>query len=143
MKQSEQEMRAVMDGTGLKYDFSDSGNARLMIADMGPNKDRTQLVFVQNFLDTTGPGSDYQDRDVYTVVADMAQIPKSFELMKKLLENMGNVVAGSLYVTAEKLCFRIDVPVTASAMHLRGAIFLCAKIADDFERLLTSGKDDF
>jgi hypothetical protein len=140
MQQSEEEMRAVMDGTGLTYEILASGQARMIIDGLGPNRDRSQVVLVQNFLDAYG--TDYRDRDVSAAVADMAKIPKSSELMKKLLENIGEMKAGCLYVRNDRLFFRLDVPLTASVLHLRDAIFYCAAAADELEHILTSGKYD-
>jgi hypothetical protein len=139
MKQSEAEMRAVMDATGLKYDITESGQAVLVMGGLGPNDDRSQVMHIQNFVDTFGP---YQDRDVYTAVAPLSEIPKSFDLMLKLLRIVGEQKGGALYATDNSLMYRIDVPVTASAQHLRAAIDLCANIADQLESALTSGKDD-
>ena len=139
MKQSEADFRAVMDATGLKYQITESGQAVLVMAGLGPNDDRTQMVHIQNFIDTFGS---YQDRDVYTAVAPLSAIPKSFDLMLKLLRIVGEQKGGALYATDDALQYRIDVPVTASAEHLRAAIDLCANIADQLEAALTSGKDD-
>jgi hypothetical protein len=140
MKQSAAEMKAIMDATGLKYMLDESGVAVCSIGGLGPDQDRSQVVFIQNFLDRAGS---FTNRDVVTKIAEASDIPKSFELMWKLLERVGSANAGALFVSGESLQWRIDVPVSATGEELNAAIFLCAELADDFETILTSGKDAY
>ena len=60
-----------------------------------------------------------------------------------LLEREGSANAGALFMSGESLQWRIDVHISATGEELNAAIFLCAELADDFETILTSGKDAY
>jgi len=60
-----------------------------------------------------------------------------------LLERVGSANAGALFMSGESLQWRIDVRISATGEELNAAIFLYAELDDDFETILTSGKDAY
>jgi hypothetical protein len=139
MKSSPEEMQALMQPTELNFQIDDDGDARCVIGGLGSLKDRTHLVIVNAQVHEWDA---YKDRDVWAMVAKLDGIPQSFELMLKLLRLVGRKKGGSLIASTESLIYRFDVPLTASAEHLRDTVFLCASIADELEQALTTG-DEF
>lgn len=134
MKSSAAEMHALMEPTGLKFQIDNDGDAVCNIGSLGPANDRTHLVWVRCDVDEW---DQYKDRDVYAIVAPLAGLPRSYDLLLKLLQTVAHKKGGSLIATDTNLVYRFDVPVTASADHLRDTVFLCADIADELERVLT------
>jgi hypothetical protein len=139
MKSSEAEMRALMEATGLKFLIDSDGDAVCNIVGLGPLEDRTQRVWVRAHVDEW---DQYKDRDVFAFVADVDVLPRSYDLMLKLLQLTAAKQGGALIVDGTRLLYRFDVPITSSAEHLRDVVFLCAKIADELEFALTS-EDNF
>lgn len=147
MKQSEHEMRKLMDGTGLSYQLGNGGIVAVLIAGLGPSRDRTQLVLVQNVIDQA-PG--WSDRDVMSKISDLdvtesraRVVPGSmiFDLFTAMLKRVAASPAGALCVVGDALYYRVDVPLSASPSELRAAIEVCALVADEMEAILTSGAD--
>jgi len=134
MESSEAELHALMETTGLKYTIDDDGDVRCHIGGLGPSKDRTHLVWVSNRVDEY---DQYKDRDVFAIVAELKDLPQSYDLLLKLLQIAGRKKGGSLVATETRLVYRIDFPLTASADHLRDSVFLCGDIADELELALT------
>ncbi len=135
MKTPEADMRALLESTGLNFRIDNDGDAVCTIGGLGPNKDRTQLVFVRAFVDEW---DQYKDRDVFSPFAPLASLPRNFDLLLKLLEITAQKKGGALIPHSAHLVYRFDVPVTASADHLRDTVFLCADIADELERALVT-----
>jgi hypothetical protein len=135
MKNSEAEMHALMAPTGLRFTIDSDGDAQCLIGGLGPTGDRTQGVWVSAQVDEWG--EQYKDRDVFAVVAELPGLPRSHDLMLKLLQLVAQNKGGGLIATDTRLLYRFDVPVTASAEHLRDTVYLCAAIADKLESALT------
>ncbi len=138
MRSSEAEMRAVMEPTGLKFRIDGDGDAACTISGLGPNEDRTHLVWVSAGVDEW---NQYKDRDVFAHVASLEHLPRSFEVLLKLLQIVAQKKGGALVATDTHLLYRFDVPVTASADHLRDTVFFCAQIADKLELAITSSDE--
>jgi hypothetical protein len=136
MKSSEADMRALMEPTGLHFVIDGDGDAVCNIGDLGPNSDRTQRVWVSAHVDEW---DQYKDRDVFAFVSPISSLPRSYDLMLKLLQIVAKKKGGSLIATDTNLMYRFDVPVTASTEHLRDTVYLCGDIADELERALTEG----
>jgi hypothetical protein len=139
MRSTPEEMRALMQPTGLNFRIDDDGDAICLIGGLGALKDRTQQIIVNADVHEW---DQYKDRDVWTIVAKVDSVPQSYELMMKLLNITARKKGGSLVADSQALIYRFDVPVTASADHLRDTVFLCAAIADELEQALTTG-DEF
>jgi hypothetical protein len=140
MKTSEAELRTLMGSTGLNFTIDEDGDVRCVIGGLGPREDRTQAVWVNAHVDAWG--KQYQDRDVFAVVAKLEDLPRSFDVMVKLLEIAGRKKGGSLVVVGGRIMYRFDVPLSSSVEHLRDTVFLCANIADELELVITNA-DDF
>jgi hypothetical protein len=136
MKTSAADMRALMEPTGLKFRIDDDGDAVCNIGGLGPDKDRTQIVFVRADVHEW---DQYKDRDVFSHIAPLASLPRNFDILLKLLEITAQKKGGALIASSSHLIYRFDVPVTASTDHLRDAVYLCGDIADELERALVTG----
>lgn len=139
MKSSEAELRTLMEATGLNFTLDEDGDVRCVIGGLGPQKDRTQAVWVNAHVDEWG--KHYQDRDVFALVATLEDLPRSFDVMVKLLEIAGRKKGGSLVVLGGRIMYRFDVPLSASVEHVRDTVFLCADIADELERAITNADE--
>lgn len=129
------DLKTLMDQTGLKYQMDDDGDARVTFT---LPDGRDQMAWVSGTVDDFGP---HADRDVYSYIAKLSDVPKSFEVLETLLRHTARKKMGGIVIIHETLTYRIDVSTSAGAEGLKAAIIFAVKNADELEKALT-GKDD-
>lgn len=139
MTDASDEFRALMDATGFTYTIDDDGDARLEFF-FPRSAHRTQYVWVEQATETW---SDLTYRHVWSYIAEVNEIPRDVTIYDTLLRRLSRLKLGALVIRHDRLVYRMDISVAEGARGVRAAAHFAAELADEFEELITGGKDAF
>jgi hypothetical protein len=131
-------VRRMLEAKGTPFDVDSDGDYKITVNFQ--SEGRTQLVFVRSVVETYGK---HRVREIwsYGYQGDKDQFPAL--VANRLLEASNRVILGSWVKQSKSAVFVVKVSAEASADELDGAIDAAATAADEMEKELTEGKDEF
>ncbi len=133
----DEKLKAKLDATGLKYTEDNDGDGKFLFR---LDEERTQAVWVDGKKDQMG---DYEDWDIFSVVAKMEEDNFPGSVATGLLRENGGFKAGGFMIRNNILMFKLEVSCDISPAGFGSAITMVAKVADQFEKKMTDGGDAF
>lgn len=136
------DVKADLEAADTKYEVDDDGDYKITVR-FSNDEGRTQLVWVLNKT------NDIKDLKVREVNSPVMRLNGALDrdIAIKLLKKNGDVKIGAFTIVGEEdngmILFTIQLPESASPQDLDDAIGIAASSADDMEKELTDGKDDF
>jgi hypothetical protein len=137
MSDAASEFKAIMDGTTLNYEIDNDGDACLVF---DISYGRTQMVWVTGHTESYG---DSAYRHVFSFIAKVDRLPKSADLYIELLKLVNKKKMGGLAIGGDRLLYRVDVAVSEGSAGIRDAVRFATMVADELEKVLTNGGDDY
>ena len=131
-------VKRMLDAKGTPFEIDEDGDYKILVN--YKSEGRTQLVFVRSVVETYGK---QRVREVwsYGYQADKDQF--SSLVANRLLEASNKVKLGSWVKQSKAAVFVVKVSAEASADELDNAIDAAAAAADEMEKELTEGRDEF
>lgn len=127
-------LQAMLDGSGLKYRVE--GDLVRLMFDTVDGRD--QLVIIQANPDQMGP---YEDFDVLSAVMDASQLTPAVAM--HLLKYAAQRKLGAIAVIGNRVYLKHDLYAGATPEALMAVVYSIAKDADELEKALTNGADQF
>lgn len=133
-------VEAALNKQKIKYEVDKDGDYRVVYDEKG---DRTQLVLIYSNTESFG---DLKVREIVSVAAD-SKTPLPREVISALLNENATVKFGAWRVlsddTGDMVLFAVHLPADASAKQLQSALELVSTAADEKEKELTDGADEY
>lgn len=132
-------VKRMLDAKGTNYTVDDDGDFKIVI-EYSDDNDRTQLVYVRSAVETY---QSHRVREIWSAAykAPTDQFPQA--IANRLLAASHEMKLGGWVKQDRYAVFVVKLPAEASADDLRSAVSYAAGMADDMEKELTSGGDDF
>lgn len=131
-------LKAQLESLELKYEVDSDGDYKVVF-DLGEG--RSQLVWLRSAVE--GYGS-LKMREIWSVGYKHGGKPLSAAIANRLLEHGHTVILGGWTKQKKEFAmFVVKIPVSATPQQLRDAAEAAAEAADEIEKELTPGKDDF
>jgi hypothetical protein len=131
-------VKRMLDAKGTPFEIDDDGDYKILVN--YKDEGRTQLVFVRSVVETYGK---QRVREVWSYGYQAPNDQFSSLVANRLLDASNKVKLGSWVKQGKSAVFVVKVSAEASADELDNAIDAAAAAADEMEKELTEGKDEF
>jgi hypothetical protein len=129
-------VRRMLEAKGTPFDVDSDGDYKITVN--FKSEGRTQLVFVRSVVKTYG-----KVREIWSYGYQGDKDQLSALVANRLLEASNRVILGSWVKQSKSAVFVVKISAEASADELDSAIDAAATAADEMEKELTDGKDEF
>jgi hypothetical protein len=131
-------VKRMLEAKGTPFTVDEDGDYKITVN--FKDEGRTHLVFVRSVVETYGK---HRVREIwaYGYQADKDQF--SPLVANRLLDASNKVILGGWVKQGKSAVFVVKISAEASADELDGAIDAAAAAADEMEKELTDGKDEF
>jgi hypothetical protein len=132
-------VRRMLEAKGTKFTVDKDGDFKIVI-EYSDDNDRTQLVYVRSAVETH---QTQRVREIWSAAYKAPSDEFSAPIANRLLAASHEMKLGGWVKQGRYAVFVVKVPAEAGADDLRGAISYAAGMADDMEKELTKGGDEF
>jgi hypothetical protein len=132
-------VKRMLDAKGTKYTIDDDGDYKVVI-EYSDDHDRTQLVYIRSAIETY---QSHRVREIWSAAYKSPSDKFSSVIANRLLEASHEMKLGSWVKQDRFAVFVVKLPAEASADDLRSAVSYAAGMADEMEKELTDGGDDY
>jgi hypothetical protein len=131
-------VKRMLDAKGTPFEVDEDGDYKILVN--YKSEGRTQLVFVRSVVETYGK---QRVREVWSYGYQGDKDQFSSLVANRLLDASNKVKLGSWVKQGKSAVFVVKVSAEASADELDNAIDAAAAAADEMEKELTEGRDEF
>ena len=131
-------VKKALEAKGTPFEIDSDGDYKITVN--FKDEGRTQLVFVRSVVETYGK---HRVREIWSYGYQSDKDQFSALVANRLLEASHRVILGSWVKQSKSAVFVVKVSAEASADELDGAIDAAATAADEMEKELTEGRDEF
>ena len=131
-------VKRMLDAKDTPFEVDKDGDYKILVN--YKSEGRTQLVFVRSVVETYGK---QRVREVWSYGYESQGDQFSSLVANRLLDASNKVKLGSWVKQGKSAVFVVKVSAEASADELDNAIDAAAAAADEMEKELTDGKDEF
>lgn len=134
----DQSVKRNLEAKGTPFEVDSDGDYKVTVN--FKDEGRTQLVFVRSVVETYGK---HRVREIWSYGYQSDKDQFSPLVANRLLEASNRVILGSWVKQSKSAVFVVKISAEASADELDGAIDAAATAADEMEKELTDGRDEF
>jgi hypothetical protein len=131
-------VKRMLDAKGTPYEVDEDGDYKILVSYKGEG--RTQLVYVRSAVETWGK---QRVREVWSYAYESPSDQFSSLVANRLLQASNDVKLGSWVKQKNRALMIVKIDAEAGADELDNAIDFAAEVADEMEKELTDGKDEF
>jgi hypothetical protein len=131
-------VKRLLDAKGTPFEVDEDGDYKILVS--YKSEGRTQVVFVRSVVETYGK---QRVREVWSYGYQGDKDQFSSLVANRLLDASNKVKLGSWVKQGKSAVFVVKVSAESSADELDDAIDAAAAAADEMEKELTEGKDEF
>jgi len=131
-------VRRALEAKATPFEVDDDGDYKITVN--FKDEGRTQLVFVRSVVETY---RNHRVREIWSYGYRSDKDQFSALVANRLLDASNRVILGSWVKQSKSAVFVVKVSADASADELDAAIDAAATAADEMEKELTEGRDEF
>lgn len=131
-------VRRMLDAKGTPFEVDADGDYKITVS--YKSEGRTQVVYVRSAVETWGK---QRIREVWSYAYQAPSNQFSALVANRLLQASNEVKLGAWVKQKDRALMIVKVDADASAEELDSAISFAAEVADEMEKELTDGGDEF
>jgi hypothetical protein len=131
-------VRRMLEAKGTPFEVDSDGDFKIIVS--YKSEGRTQLVYVRSAVETWGK---HRIREVWSYAYQAPSNQFSALVANRLLQASNEVKLGAWVKQKNRALMIVKVNAEASAEELDSAISFAAEVADEMEKELTDGGDEF
>jgi hypothetical protein len=131
-------VRRMLDAKGTPFEVDEDGDYKILVS--YKSEGRTQVVYVRSAVETWGK---QRVREVWSYAYEAPSTTFSSLVANRLLDASNQIKLGSWVKQKNRALMIVKIDAEASADELDTAIDFAAEVADEMEKELTDGKDEF
>ena len=131
-------VKRMLDAKGTPFEVDADGDYKIIVS--YKSEGRTQLVYVRSAVETWGK---QRIREVWSYAYQAPSNQFSALVANRLLQASNEVKLGAWVKQKDRALMIVKVNADASAEELDNAISFAAEVADEMEKELTDGGDEF
>jgi hypothetical protein len=131
-------VKRMLEAKGTPFEVDSDGDYKIIVS--YKSEGRTQLVYVRSAVETWGK---HRIREVWSYAYQAPSNQFSALVANRLLQASNEVKLGAWVKQKNRALMIVKVNAEASAEELDSAISFAAEVADEMEKELTDGGDEF